>query len=164
MRAAQMLYEGVDVAGQGTMGLITYMRTDSLRIADEAVAAAKDFITGSYGEQYVCPHKRTYKSRSATAAQDAHEAVRPTNPALTPDEVGKSVTGDAAKLYRPDLEPLYCQPDERLPAGYRFRGHCGGGLSVPCFGICGTFDGFTALYEEATDEKREKRDCSAASD
>ena len=88
MRAAQTLYEGVEIAGQGTMGLITYMRTDSLRIADEAVAAAKEYISGAWGDAYVCKTKRTYKSRSATAAQDAHEAVRPTNVALTPDEVG----------------------------------------------------------------------------
>lgn len=156
MRAAQMLYEGVDVAGQGTMGLITYMRTDSLRIADEAVAAAKDFITGSYGEQYVCPYKRTYKSRSATAAQDAHEAVRPTNPALTPDEVEKSVTGDAAKLYRLIWSRFIasqmsdCQQDtvsaDIVAADYLFRAS----------GYVVTFDGFTALYEEATDEKEKK--------
>ena len=156
MRAAQMLYEGVDVAGQGTMGLITYMRTDRLRIADEAVAAAKDFITGSYGEQYVCPYKRTYKSRSATAAQDAHEAVRPTNPALTPDEVEKSVTGDAAKLYRLIWSRFIasqmsdCQQDtvsaDIVAADYLFRAS----------GYVVTFDGFTALYEEATDEKEKK--------
>ena len=156
MRAAQMLYEGVDVAGQGTMGLITYMRTDSLRLADEAVAAAKDFITGSYGEQYVCPYKRTYKSRSATAAQDAHEAVRPTNPALTPDEVEKSVTGDAAKLYRLIWSRFIasqmsdCQQDtvsaDIVAADYLFRAS----------GYVVTFDGFTALYEEATDEKEKK--------
>lgn len=156
MRAAQMLYEGVDVAGQGTMGLITYMRTDSLRIADEAAAAAKDFITGSYGEQYVCPYKRTYKSRSATAAQDAHEAVRPTNPALTPDEVEKSVTGDAAKLYRLIWSRFIasqmsdCQQDtvsaDIVAADYLFRAS----------GYVVTFDGFTALYEEATDEKEKK--------
>ena len=81
MRAAQTLYEGMDIAGRGTMGLITYMRTDSLRVADEAVAAAKEFIAGAYGGQYVCGHKRTYKSKSATAAQDAHEAIRPRCPA-----------------------------------------------------------------------------------
>ena len=156
MRAAQMLYEGVDVAGQGTMGLITYMRTDSLRIAEEAVAAAKDFITDNYGQQYVCAYKRTYKSRSATAAQDAHEAVRPTNPALTPDEVEKSVTGDAAKLYRLIWSRFIasqmsdCQQDtvsvDIAAADYLFRAS----------GYVVTFDGFTALYEEATDEKEKK--------
>src|SRR5699024_8902546 len=100
MRAAQTLYEGVDIAGHGTVGLITYMRTDSLRISDEAVAAAKEYIAGAYGEQYICPYKRTWKTKSATAAQDAHEAIRPSMPALTPDEVDKSISGDTAKLYR----------------------------------------------------------------
>ena len=100
MRAAQTLYEGVDIAGHGTMGLITYMRTDSLRISDEAVAAAKEYIAGAYGENYICPYKRTWKTKSATAAQDAHEAIRPSVPSLTPDEVDKSISGDTAKLYR----------------------------------------------------------------
>jgi DNA topoisomerase-1 len=156
MRAAQMLYEGVDIIGQGTMGLITYMRTDSLRIADEAAAAAKDFIVQQYGDAYVCPEKRTYKSRNATAAQDAHEAVRPTNPALTPDEVDKSVTGDAAKLYRLIWNRFIasqmsdCLQDtvavEIEAADYLFRAR----------GYVVTFEGFAALYEESTDEKEEK--------
>ena len=98
MRAAQTLYEGVDIAGHGTMGLITYMRTDSLRISDEAVAAAKEYIAGAYGENYICPYKRVWKTKSATAAQDAHEAIRPSVPSLTPDEVDKSISGDTAKL------------------------------------------------------------------
>ena len=100
MRAAQTLYEGVDIAGVGTTGLITYMRTDSLRLSDEAVAGAKAFISERWGDKYVNKAKRTYKSKSATAAQDAHEAIRPSNPALTPDEVEKSISGDTAKLYR----------------------------------------------------------------
>ena len=100
MRAAQTLYEGVDIAGHGTVGLITYMRTDSLRIADEAAAAAKQFIAGRWGDNYVCKTQRKWKSRSATVAQDAHEAIRPSMPDLTPDEVEKSISGDTAKLYR----------------------------------------------------------------
>ena len=156
MRAAQTLYEGVEIAGQGTMGLITYMRTDSLRIADEAVAAAKEFIEGNWGDAYVCKTKRTYKSRSATAAQDAHEAVRPTNPALTPDEVDRSLTGDPAKLYRLIWSRFIasqmadCLQDtvsaEISAADYLFRAS----------GYVVTFDGFTVLYEEATDEKEKK--------
>ncbi len=84
MRAAQTLYEGMDIAGHGTVGLITYMRTDSLRIAAEASAAAKQFIAGRWGDNYVCNTQRKWKSRSATAAQDAHEAIRPSMPELTP--------------------------------------------------------------------------------
>ena len=100
MRAAQTLYEGVDIAGHGTVGLITYMRTDSLRIAAEAQTAAKNFIAERWGENYVCKTARKWKSRSATAAQDAHEAIRPSMPELTPDEVEQSISGDTAKLYR----------------------------------------------------------------
>ena len=156
MRAAQTLYEGVDIAGHGMMGLITYMRTDSLRISDEAVAAAKEYIAGAYGEAYICPYKRTWKTKSATAAQDAHEAIRPSVPSLTPDEVDKSISGDTAKLYRMIWSRFMasqmadCQQDTVSvtvsAADYRFKAS---GYTV-------TFDGFTALYEEATDEKEKK--------
>ena len=156
MRAAQRLYEGMEVHGYGQIGLITYMRTDSLRISDEAVAAAKEYIADAYGEQYICPYKRTWKTKSATAAQDAHEAIRPSVPGLTPDEVDKSISGDTAKLYRMIWSRFMasqmadCQQDTvsvTVYAGdYRFKAS---GYTV-------TFDGFTVLYEEATDEKEKK--------
>ena len=116
--SAQTLYEGVDIAGHGTMGLITYMRTDSLRISDEAVAAAKEYIAGAYGEAYICPYKRTWKTKSATAAQDAHEAIRPSVPSLTPDEVDKSISGDTAKPV--SYTHLMCIRDS-LPTGHTAR-------------------------------------------
>ena len=100
MRAAQTLYEGVDIAGHGMMGLITYMRTDSLRISDEAVAAAKEYIAGAYGEAYICPYKRTWKTKSATAAQDAHEAIRPVDVTLTPEDVKPYLAPDQYQVYR----------------------------------------------------------------
>ena len=156
MRAAQRLYEGMEVHGYGQIGLITYMRTDSLRISDEAVAAAKEYIAGAYGEAYICPYKRTWKTKSATAAQDAHEAIRPSVPSLTPDEVDKSISGDTAKLYRMIWSRFMasqmadCQQDTVSvtvsAANYHFKAS---GYTV-------TFDGFTALYEEATDEKEKK--------
>ena len=98
MSIAQQLYEGVDIEGEGTVGLITYMRTDSLRLSEDALAAAGDFITGHYGAQYYYGKPRRYKTGSN--AQDAHEAIRPTVPALTPDRVRKSLTGDQYRLYR----------------------------------------------------------------
>ena len=156
MRAAQTLYEGVDIAGHGTMGLITYMRTDSLRISDEAVNAAKEYIAGAYGEPYICPYKRTWKTKSATAAQDAHEAIRPSVPSLTPDEVDKSISGDTAKLYRMIWSRFMasqmadCQQDTVSVTVYA------GGYRFKASGYTVTFDGFTALYEEATDEKEKK--------
>ena len=156
MRAAQTLYEGVDIAGHGTVGLITYMRTDSLRIAAEAQAAAKTFIADRWGEGYVCKAPRKWKSRSATAAQDAHEAIRPSMPELTPDEVEQSISGDTAKLYRliwsrfMASQMADCIQDTvsaSITAGeYLFRAS---GFRV-------SFDGFTALYEEATDDTKKK--------
>ena len=133
------------------------MRTDSLRISDEAVAAAKRVYRRGLRRAYICPYKRTWKTKSATAAQDAHEAIRPSVPGLTPDEVDKSISGDTAKLYRHDLEPLHGQPDGRLPAGHRVRHRlCAADYRFKASGYTVTFDGFTALYEEATDEKEKK--------
>ena len=156
MRAAQTLYEGVDIAGHGTVGLITYMRTDSLRIAAEAQTAAKNFIAERWGENYVCKTARKWKSRSATAAQDAHEAIRPSMPELTPDEVEQSISGDTAKLYRliwsrfMASQMADCIQDTvsaSITAGdYLFRAS---GFRV-------AFDGFTALYEESTDDAKKK--------
>ena len=156
MRAAQTLYEGVDIAGHGTVGLITYMRTDSLRIAAEAQTAAKNFIAERWGENYVCKTARKWKSRSATAAQDAHEAIRPSMPELTPAEVEQSISGDTAKLYRliwsrfMASQMADCIQDTvsaSITAGdYLFRAS---GFRV-------AFDGFTALYEESTDDAKKK--------
>ena len=155
MAIAQQLYEGVDITGEGTVGLITYMRTDSLRISEEAIAAAKEFIVGRYGQQYY-PAKGANHYKAKASAQDAHEAIRPSVPSLTPDEVDKSISGDTAKLYRMIWSRFMasqmadCQQDTvsvTVYAGdYRFKAS---GYTV-------TFDGFTALYEEATDEKEKK--------
>ncbi len=156
MRAAQTLYEGVDIAGHGTMGLITYMRTDSLRIADDAVADARVYITETYGQKYIHPTKRVWKSRGNASAQDAHEAIRPTMPGLSPEEVEKNISGDTAKLYRMIWSRFMasqmadCEQDTVAVVveanGYHFRAS----------GFVVTFDGFTVLYEEATEEKEKK--------
>ena len=156
MRAAQTLYEGVDIAGHGTMGLITYMRTDSLRISDEAVAAAKEYIASAYGQEYICPYKRTWKTRSATAAQDAHEAIRPSVPSLTPDEVDKSISGDTAKLYRMIWSRFMASQMSDCLQDTVAVTVCAGDYRFKASGYTVTFDGFTALYEEATDEKEKK--------
>ena len=154
MAIAQQLYEGVDITGEGTVGLITYMRTDSLRISEEAIAAAKTFILSRYGQSYYPKTARHYKAKAG--AQDAHEAIRPSVPSLTPDEVDKSISGDTAKLYRMIWSRFMasqmadCQQDTVSvtvsAANYRFKAS---GYTV-------TFDGFTVLYEEATDEKEKK--------
>ena len=92
MAIAQQLYEGVDITGEGTVGLITYMRTDSLRISEEAIAAAKTFILGRYGQSYYPKTARHYKAKAG--AQDAHEAIRPSNVNLTPEQIKGDLTGE----------------------------------------------------------------------
>ena len=159
MKTAQELYEGVDVAGIGTTGLITYMRTDSLRISEEARALANTFITDNYGSKYLPEKPRYYKSRSN--AQDGHEAIRPTNPMLTPDKVKGSLTSDQYKLYTLIWKRFIASimascilntvKAEIKAETEGKEGYClfnASGFSVK-------FDGYTALYEESTDEEEE---------
>lgn len=98
MMVAQKLYEGVDVKGRGSVGLITYMRTDSTRISAEAQSEARDYINKMFGEQYVPENPRVYKNKSAS--QDAHEAIRPSYIDLTPDEIKESLTPEQYKVYK----------------------------------------------------------------
>lgn len=154
MQAAQELYEGVDVEDFGTMGLITYMRTDSLRISEEAKAAAKDYIVNTYGEKYLPDSPRVYKTKSN--AQDGHEAIRPTTPSITPAMAKSSLTNDQYKIYKLIWERFIASQMANClldtvqvtidAAGYTFKAS---GFSV-------RFDGYTMLYEESKDEERQK--------
>ena len=99
MLISQQLYEGIDVKNEGSTGLITYMRTDSFNIAEEALVNAKDFIKNDFGERYASDAPRRYKTKSRTS-QEAHEAVRPTNPARMPDSIKPDLTPDQYKLYK----------------------------------------------------------------
>ena len=159
MRTAQELYEGVEVSEIGTTGLITYMRTDSLRISEEARALTNTFITDTYGSKYLPEKPRYYKSRSN--AQDGHEAIRPTNPMLTPERVKGSLTSDQYKLYtliwKRFIASLMAScvlntvKAEIQAVTEGKEGYClfnASGFSVK-------FDGYTALYEESTDEEEE---------
>ncbi len=153
MSIAQQLYEGIDIQGVGTVGLITYMRTDSLRLSEEALAAAKTFIQSRYGKQYYPEKTRRFKSKGN--AQDAHEAIRPSDVNLTPEDLKKSLTADQYRLYKLIWSRfLACQMAgavydsvtiETESAGYRFRASHS---SVK-------FNGFTAVYEEGRDEDEE---------
>ncbi len=153
MSIAQQLYEGIDIQGVGTVGLITYMRTDSLRLSEEALAAAKTFIQSRYGKQYYPEKTRRFKSKGS--AQDAHEAIRPSDVNLTPEDLKKSLTADQYRLYKLIWSRfLACQMAgavydsvtiEAESAGYRFRASHS---SVK-------FNGFTAVYEESRDEDEE---------
>src|SRR3989337_2151699 len=97
MMVAQSLYEGVDVPGAGLVGLITYMRTDSVRVADEAVAAAREHIRTAHGEAYLPPSPHVYRNRKS--AQDAHEAIRPTSMEFPPAKVKPILNRDQYRLY-----------------------------------------------------------------
>ena len=153
MSIAQQLYEGVDIAGEGAVGLITYMRTDSLRLSDEATAAARDFILGRYGESYYPGKARHYKTKSG--AQDAHEAIRPSDVNLTPEQVRKDLTQEQYRLYKLIWSRfLACQMASAVydsvgidveSAGYHFRATHS---SLK-------FSGYMAVYVEGKDEDEE---------
>ena len=154
MRIAQQLYEGIDVPGVGSTGLITYMRTDSLRISEEARAAANSYITEKYGAKYLPAKPRYFKTKSG--AQDAHEAIRPTAVTLTPDSVKEALTAEQFKLYKLIWERFIASlmavcvqntVNADITAGdYLFKAS---GYSVK-------FDGFTVLYEEGKDDDGEE--------
>ena len=154
MRIAQQLYEGVDVKGTGTTGLITYMRTDSLRISEEARTAANAYISEKYGKNYLPEKPRYFKTKSG--AQDAHEAIRPTSVTLTPEAVKDSLTAEQYKLYKLIWERFIASlmavcvqntVNADITAGdYLFKAS---GYSVK-------FDGFTVLYEEGKDEESDE--------
>ena len=151
MSIAQQLYEGVDITGRGTIGLITYMRTDSQRLSDEALQAAKSFIISHYGAEYYPGSPRTFKTKAG--AQDAHEAIRPTDVTLTPDAVRKDLTQEQYRLYRLIWGRFTaCQMANAVydnvvvdaeSAGYLFRANYSEQR----------FAGYTAVYEEAKDEE-----------
>lgn len=156
MSVAQELYEGVDIAGMGLTGLITYMRTDSLRIADEALAQAREYIGGRFGEQYRPKSARTFKTKKG--AQDAHEAIRPSNPALDPDSIRKSLTPDQYKLYKLIWSRFIAsQMAEAILDTTSADIECGGYI-FRATGQTVAFPGFLALYEEGTDDAPEDED------
>ena len=153
MQAAQQLYEGVEIKGKGTVGLITYMRTDSLRISDEAKIAAFDFVKTTYGDEYAPDAPRTYKTKKS--AQDAHEAIRPSNVALLPEDIKDSVTPDLYKVYKLIWERFVASQmasaifdtvavDVNV-AGYIFKAN---GSSVK-------FPGFMKIYVESKENKED---------
>ena len=151
MSIAQQLYEGVEISGQGSVGLITYMRTDSLRLSEEALNAAAGFITNHYGPEYYPGKPRRFKTKAG--AQDAHEAIRPTDVNLTPELVRKDLTQEQYRLYRliwgrftasQMSNAVYDNVAvEVKSADHAFRANYSE-LK---------FKGFTAVYEEARDEE-----------
>ena len=150
MKAAQELYEGLDVAGLGTVGLITYMRTDSLRISDEARAAGNRFIAATYGERYLPKKPRYYKSKGNI--QDGHEAIRPSMPEVTPDSIKGSLTTDQYKVYKLIWERFIASLMESCLQETVKVEIKAGDYIFTASGYTVKFDGFTALYEESKDD------------
>lgn len=154
MKIAQELYEGVDVEDYGTLGLITYMRTDSLRISDEAADAAADYIKTHYSKEYLPASRRVYKSKSN--AQDAHEAIRPSMPEITPEQAKSSLSSEQYKLYKLIWERFIASQMANALLDTMSVDIGAAGYTFKATGYVVKFDGFTALYEESREEGAEK--------
>ncbi|MDY4219380.1 MAG: type I DNA topoisomerase [Candidatus Faecousia sp.] len=153
MAIAQQLYEGVDVEGEGTLGLITYMRTDSLRLSDEALSAAKDFVCSRYGEKYYYGKPHQFKTKAG--AQDAHEAIRPTHVELDPERIQGSLTRDQYRLYKLIWSRfLASQMANALYDTVSIDTQCAGHTFKSSHQSL-RFPGFIAVYEEGKDEETE---------
>lgn len=158
MMVAQQLYEGVDIKGRGSVGLITYMRTDSTRISADAQAEARDYIVGKYGAEYIPQTPRVYKNKSAS--QDAHEAIRPSYVDLKPDEIKDSLNAEQFKLYKLIWSrfiasqmsfAVYDTVSADISVGnYLFKAN---GSKIK-------FQGFMVLYIEGNDEETEEEENS----
>ena len=154
MKVAQELYEGVEVNDLGAVGLITYMRTDSLRISDDAIKEVSEYICERWGKKYLADKPRHFKSRSNS--QDGHEAIRPTMPSLSPDKVKNSLTNDQYKLYKLVWERFAaCQMANCLMDTTK-ADITGNNYIFKASGYTVKFDGFTVLYEEGKDIAEEK--------
>ena len=155
MQIAQQLYEGVDIEGRGTLGLISYIRTDSVRLSEEAVAGAREMIESRYGAEFVPEKPNVYKGRKS--AQDAHEAIRPANLELRPEDIKASLTRDQFNLYRlVYLRFVACQMADAVYETQQIELTSPHGVTLRCTGERLKFAGFTAVYEEGRDEPEEE--------
>ncbi|MCL2323756.1 MAG: type I DNA topoisomerase [Oscillospiraceae bacterium] len=153
MNIAQRLYEGVTIEGYGTIGLITYMRTDSTRIANEAQNSCRDFIALNYGKEYVPEAKRVYKSKKNS--QDAHEAIRPSDVLLTPDKAKGSLTDEQYKLYKLIWERFVASQMASCEYDVKTIEVENGKYILKSSGSKITFDGFMKLYSYTFDNEDE---------
>ena len=157
MRVAQQLYEGIDLGAEGSVGLITYMRTDSTRVSAEAANAARDHVRGAFGDRYLPDSPRMWGGKQQKGAQEAHEAIRPTDASRTPDQVRGQLDRDQTRLY--DLIWKRFVAGQMSPAVFDtttvdFDLEAAGGTRY-LFRATGSimrFDGFTRLYTEAREE------------
>ena len=155
MAIAQQLYEGVNISGEGAVGLITYMRTDSLRLSDEAMDAAKELILQRYGASYYYGKHRVYKTKAG--AQDAHEAIRPSNVALTPEQIRGDLTAEQYKLYKLIWERFVaCQMADAVYDAVSIDVQAGDHIFRANHQSL-KFPGYSAVYEEGRDDEKEEK-------
>ena len=150
MQVVQQLYEGVDLAGEGTQGLVTYIRTDSVRISDDALASLREYIPERFGQEFLPEKPNEYKGRKN--AQDAHEAIRPTDVRRTPESIKESLSKEQFNLYRLIYNRFLAS--QMMPALFETVTIelAGDGVGLRFYGEHKKFAGFTSLYEESTDE------------
>ncbi len=150
MQVVQQLYEGIDLAGEGTQGIVTYIRTDSVRISDEALGSLRSYIGERFGNEYLPEKPIEYKGRKN--AQDAHEAIRPTDVNRTPEQIKDSLTKEQYNLYRLIYNRfLACQMEAAVYETMTLE-LSGDGVTLRFYGEHKKFAGFTSVYEESTDE------------
>ena len=161
MGLAQRLYEGIELGEEGSVGLITYMRTDSTRVSDDALTDVRKYIGERYGEKYLPATPNVYKTKKQ--AQDAHEAIRPTSVHHSPDEIAKYLSEDELKLYR--IVWMRFVASQMTPAVFdqttievAAKGRGGADYLLRATGSVPKFDGFLAVYEEGKDQKDEEDD------
>ena len=155
MKAAQELYEGVDIDGMGAVGLITYMRTDSLRISADAQQTAADYIKATWGDSYLPDKPRVFKAKKG--AQDAHEAIRPTMPDLPPSKVRNNLTDDQFKLYKLIWERFIASQMANALLDTISVDIDADKCTFKASGYSVKFDGFTVLYEEKNETEEENQ-------
>ncbi len=155
MKVAQELYEGVEIAEMGAVGLITYMRTDSLRVSEDAIKEAGEYILQKWGNKYLPSEPRRFKTKSN--AQDGHEAIRPTMPKISPEEIKSSLTSDQYKLYKLIWERFIASQMSNCIQGTTQIDITAGEYLFKASGYTVDFDGFTVLYVEGKDVEQEKQ-------
>ncbi len=154
MQVVQQLYEGVELAGEGIQGIVTYIRTDSVRISEEAMTALRAYIPERFGPEYLPETPNEYKGRKN--AQDAHEAIRPTDVLRTPEKIKESLTKDQYNLYRLIYHRFVAS--QMSPSAYETMTaelSAPGGVTLRFYGEHKRFAGFTSVYEESNDEAEE---------
>jgi len=162
MRVAQQLYEGLDLGAEGSAGLITYMRTDSTNVAKSAIIETTEFIKNQYGEKYLLPKPRVYKTK-VKGAQEAHEAIRPTSIFNTPEKIKKHLSNDQYRLYKLIWNRMICtqMPDalfDQTKLEISANGKSGKEYVFASVGTVLKFDGYRTVYMESDDDAKDVLD------